>query len=106
MVLTERKADRTIICLRGEHDAFTADALSEAVARAMARGEGDLVIDLSNVKFMAVATVGVIIRAQALLRLQSRSVVLRSPSACAQRVLELCGVADLVERGPAAGGGP
>lgn len=106
MVLTDRKADRTVICLRGEHDAFTAGTLSEAVARAMALGEGDLVLDLRDVEFMAVATVRVILDAQELLRLQSRSVVVRSPSACAQRVLELCGVADLFEPSPAVGGGP
>lgn len=106
MVRTEIHADRAVICLRGEHDAFTAGALSEAVAAATARSEGDLVVDLSGVEFMAVATVGVLLQARELLGLQSRSVVLRSPSRCAQRVLDLCGVADRFEPSSAVGGGP
>ena len=106
MVLTEYKADRTVVCLRGELDAFTAGALSETIARAMALGEGDLVIDLSGVEFMAVATVGVLCHTGERLRLQSRSLVLRSPSKCVQRVLDLCGVADRFEPRSAVGGGP
>lgn len=85
----------TTICLSGEHDAFNTEAFSFAMARATAAGEGDLVVDLRDVEFMAVATVRVLLDAQELLRRQSRSIVLRSPSACAQRVLDLCGVADL-----------
>jgi anti-anti-sigma factor len=94
------EADRTVVCLRGEHDAFTAAELSEAMTRAMALDEGDLVVDLSGVTFMAVTTVGVVLRARALLRLRSRSLVVRSPSACARRVLDLCGIADLLELRP------
>ena len=95
-----------VIRLSGEHDTFTADALSEAIARATAAGDGDLVVDLRDVEFMAVATVRVILQAQQLLRRQSRSVVLRSPSSCAKRVLDLCGAADLFEPCPVVGGGP
>ena len=103
MVLTESKVDRTIVCLRGEHDAFTAGALSETIAAATARGQGDLVVDLSAVEFMSAATVRVFLQARERLLLQSRSLVLRSPRR-AQRVLDLCGIADRFE--PAAGGGP
>ncbi len=46
---------------------------------------------------MGAATVGVIIRARELLRLRSRSLVLRSPSRCARRILHLCGAADLLD---------
>lgn len=106
MVLTEYKADRTVVCLRGELDAFTAGALSETIARAMALDESDLVIDLSGVEFMAVATVGVLCHTGELLRLQSRSLVLRSPSKCAKRVLDLCGLTDRFEASSVAGGGP
>lgn len=86
---------QSTICLSGEHDAFNADVFSFAIARATATGDGDVVVDLHDVDFMAVATVRVLLHAQELLRRQSRSIVLRSPSACAQRVLELCGVAEL-----------
>lgn len=106
MVLTEHKADSTVVCLRGEFDAFTAGALSETIARSMTLGEGDLVVDLSGVEFMAVTTVRVLCHAEELLRLQSRSLVLRSPSKCAKRVLDLCGLTDRFEPSSAAGGGP
>lgn len=106
MVRTEIQATGAVICLQGEHDAFTAGALSEAIAAATARGEGDLVIDLRDVSFLSVATVGVICQAREVLRAQSRSMVLRSPSPRAQRVLDLCGVADRFEPSSAVSGGP
>lgn len=96
----------TTIFLSGEHDAFNADVFSLAMARATAAGDGDLVVDLHDVQFMAVATVRVLLEAQELLRRQSRSIVLRSPSPCAQRVLALCGVSDLFEASVTAGAGP
>ena len=85
---------------------FSAGALSEAIARAMAAGDGDLVVDLRDVEFMAVATVRVILHAHQQLRPLSRSVMLRSPSPSAQRALAVCGAADLLEPSPAAGVGP
>lgn len=110
MVLTEHETDHTtdhtVICLRGELDAFNAGALSETIARAMALGDGDLVLDLSAVEFMAVATAGVLCHTGELLRLQSRSLVLRSPSRCSKRVLDLCGLTDRFELRSAADGGP
>lgn len=94
------EADRTVVRLGGEHDAFSAAELSEAMTRAMALDEGDLVVDLSEVTFMAATTVGVILRARALLGLQSRALLVRAPSPCARRILDLCGEADLFEVSP------
>lgn len=93
-------ADRTVVWLRGEHDVSTVAALSQTMARAIALDDGDLVVDLSGVQFMDAATVGVIIRARDFLALQSRSLVLHAPSACAARVLDLCALADLLEPKP------
>ena len=93
-------ADRTVVWLRGEHDVSTVAALSQTMARAIALDDGDLVIDLSDVEFMDAATVGVIIRARDFLRLQSRSLALRSPSSCAARILDLCDLGDLLEPRP------
>jgi len=91
--------DCIVVCLRGEHDISTTDALSATMAQAMALGDGDLVVDLSKVDFMGAATVGVIIRTRECLRLQSRSLALRAPSTRAGRVLDLCGV-DFCVPGP------
>ena len=88
----------TVIWLRGEHDMSTVAELSETIARAIALDDADLVVDLADVEYMGAATVGVLSRARELLRARSRSLVLRSPSRCARRVLELCGHADLFYR--------
>jgi anti-anti-sigma factor len=87
----------SVVWLRGEHDLSTVGPLSEILARAIASGHGDLVVDLSEVQFMAAATVGVLRRARQLLGVQSRSLALRSPSRRARRVIELCGDADLIQ---------
>jgi anti-anti-sigma factor len=93
---------RTVVWLRGEHDLSTVDALSETLAGAIALDDADVVVDLSDMQFMGAATVGVLIRARELLRTRSRSLVVRSPSWCARRVLELCGDTGLLDRADAA----
>jgi anti-anti-sigma factor len=95
-----RNPDRTVVWLRGEHDVSTVAALSEIMARAIALDDADVVVDLSDVQFMGAATVGVIIRAREFLRLRSRTLVLRSPSECARRILDVCGHADLLDPRP------
>jgi hypothetical protein len=70
------------------------------VAQAITLGGADLVVDLSRVEFMDAATIGVIVWARELLRARSRSLVVRSPSTCARRVLELCELSDLVDPRP------
>ncbi len=83
--------DRTVVWLRGEHDLATSASLSEAMARAIALDNADLVVDLSEVQFMDTATVQVMVEMRELLRLRSRSLALRAPSPRAQRILGLCG---------------
>jgi anti-anti-sigma factor len=95
-----RDADRAVVWIHGEHDVSTVAALSATLARAIAVDDADLVVDLSGVQFMGAATVGVIIRARDFLGLRSRSLTLRSPSTCAARLLDMCGLADLVELSP------
>ena len=92
--------DPTIALLRGEQDLSTVPALCETLAGAIAVGGADLILDLSAVEFLDASTVRVIVAAGEFLRARSRSLVLRSPSSCAQRVLDLCGLSDLVERNP------
>jgi anti-anti-sigma factor len=91
-----RGPPEVVVCLRGEHDLSTVAESSVTVARAITLGEGDLVVDLSRVVFMDASTVGVILGARELLRVRSRSLVVRSPSTCARRVLELCDLGHLV----------
>lgn len=85
------------VCLRGEHDLSTVAEMSATMAQAIAIGDTDLVVDLSRVELMTAATVGVLVRARELLRIRSRSLVLRSPSARARRILELSDLRGLLE---------
>ncbi len=102
LVVAARDCGRTVVWLRGEHDASTVAALWETMGQAIALDDADLVVDLSGVEFMGSATVGVIIRAREALvpRSRSRSLTLRSPSRCARRVLDLYGLTDLLDSGP------
>lgn len=94
--------DPTVASLRGEQDLSTVPALCETLAGAIAVGGADLILDLSAVEFLDASTVRVIVAAGEFLRARSRSLVLRSPSGCAQRVLDLCGLSGLGERSPCA----
>ena len=51
-----------VVWLWGEHDLSTDDALCATLARAIALDGASLVLDLSEVNFMAPSTLGVIVR--------------------------------------------
>jgi anti-anti-sigma factor len=89
-----------VLWVRGEHDNFTVHELVATMARAITLGDAELVVDLSGVDFMGAATIGVIVGARELLRARSRSLVVRSPSRCARRLLDLCGLAGLIDPRP------
>ncbi len=86
----------TVIRLDGEYDSATTHCLTDTLVRAICRDHADLIVDLSGVTFIGAATIGQLLRARNFLRRQSRSLTLRSPSRCAERVLVLCGLTDLV----------
>lgn len=98
-------APPAVVWLRGEHDASTVARLAATVARAISLDDADLVVDLSGLDFMDAAAAGVITRARDFLSVRSRSLVLRSPSARARRILDACGLGELVEP-PYAHGAP
>ena len=89
--------DPTIASLQGEHDLSTLPSLCETLAGAIAFGGADLILDLRAVEFLDASTVRVIVATSEFLHARSRSLVLRSPSSCARRVLDLCGLSGLVE---------
>jgi anti-anti-sigma factor len=89
-----------VVWLQGDHDLSTDEALSRSLARAIALGGTGLVLDLSEVSFIAVSTLRVIARAQQLLHHGSRSLTVRSPSASARRTIGACGLHDLLGPGP------
>ncbi|HTN80341.1 MAG TPA: STAS domain-containing protein [Acidimicrobiales bacterium] len=93
----------TIASLSGELDISTLPDLCKKLAALIAFGDADLILDLCDVDFLDASAAGVLVRAEEFLTARSRSLVLRSPPACALSVFDLCGLSDLVEpdgRGP------
>ena len=97
---------RIVVWLRGEQDATKAADLAANLAQAAPIGEGDLVVDLSEVELVDGAVVEVLVRCHEALKLRSRRLKLRAPSMSTQRVLDMCGLADLVEPAHTVLGGP
>ena len=93
-------AQPTVVWLTGEHDLANASQLSRVIAETIALDDEDVTVDLSGVSFMSGATIAVLSRANAFLNARSRSLVLRSPSRAATRLLELCGLAHLISPPP------
>lgn len=88
----------SVVRLQGEHDIATRDVLAATIARAIARNEPAVVIDLSEVQFMSAAALGVIVAARQFLRRRSRSLVLRAPSPCVVRIFAVCGLNELFDQ--------
>jgi anti-anti-sigma factor len=93
-----------VVRLQGEYDVGTVAALSAILSRAIALDDADLVLDVSGVSFLDAATVGVIVRARLFLRNRSRGLLLRCPSRCVRRILDICDLTSLIEVGPEVGG--
>lgn len=97
-----REGRRTVVALWGEQDVSTAPSVAEALAGAAASGDGDVVVDLSGVAFMDAAIVGALLQCRRDLRSQARALTVRLPSRQARSVLDLCGLAGLVDSTPSA----
>lgn len=92
-----REGGRVVVWLEGEQDLFTAPALHAVLAAEIVAGRDDLVVDLSGVTFIDGSMVDVLARDRDALRSRDRCLTVRAPSRCAQRMLDLCGLDDLVE---------
>ena len=77
--------------LHGEHDISTAPTLAAILAQAIELEEdGDVVADLSDVRFMDASTLTVLLRARDDLIARHRNLLLARPSPIASRLLEVC----------------
>ena len=90
--------DRTVVWLNRAYDIATLTALAAGLAAAVALDDADLVVVLSEVQFIVPATIGMLVRAR------SRRLTVRNPPRCAQRVLDVCRLADLTDTEPADAG--
>jgi anti-anti-sigma factor len=97
--LVTREGGRTVIWLDGEYDIATVLTVADSLSTAISVDDNDVVVDLGGVTFISTATIDVLIRGQRSLKARDRRLTLRSPSRRASRVLELCGLTDLVEPG-------
>ena len=109
--LVSRDGERAVVWLEGEQDIATVGVLADTLANVVSADDADLIVDLSGVTFMSTATIDELILSRNLLVGQSRTLMLRSPSKCARRLLDLCGLAGLVEPSeeatrPPGGGSP
>lgn len=95
---TQSSSACTVVWLRGDHDVTTRIAIAVGIARAAQRDELPVLVDLSAVTFMDASTVGVIVGSRNRLLSRGQSLNVRAPSPPALRVLELCGLAHLVQR--------
>ena len=95
--LVSRDGEQAVVWLDGEQDIATADVLADTLAKAISADDANLIVDLSGVTFMSTATIDELIRARNLMLGLSRNLTLRSPSRCVRRLLDLCGLAGLVE---------
>jgi anti-anti-sigma factor len=84
--------DPTVVWLTGEHDISTDGALSRVLARAIALGATALVVDLSEIGFMAASTLGTIVRAREYLRRRPGSLTVRSVPPFILRIIDICGL--------------
>jgi len=88
---------RAVILLRGEWDFSTKRVLADVLSRAIASGEGGLVIDLSEAEFIDTAAGRALAVCRGYLDRQDRSMAIWSPSRLAIRVLDLFGLTDLID---------
>lgn len=93
---SDQRDSARVVAISGEHDPSTVSALSEMIRSTMAI-DADLVVDASEVTFLDASTIGVLIWAQNLLRDRSRSLIVRSPSTCVSRILQICDLVELME---------
>jgi anti-anti-sigma factor len=95
--LVSRDGERAVVWLDGEHDIATEAILADTLAKTTSACDANLVVDLSGVTFMSIATIDQLLRARNLLLGLSRNLTLRSPSKCARRLLAVCGLTRLEE---------
>jgi len=92
-----REGERIVVWLSGDQDVGTVPILAEALAKAIADDEVDLVVDLSQVSFIDAATFHMLLRGQAYLQQRSRDLTLRALSPRAQRIVDLCELVSLTD---------
>ena len=82
-----------IVTASGQLDLAVNDALRDVLARL----DGAVIVDLSNVTFIDSSAIGVLVGAQTRLTEAGGTLRLRNPQDLPRRVLEIVGLADWIE---------
>ena len=85
------------VAVRGEVDIHTTPRLSAALDDAARDGHGAFVVDLSDVEFLDSTGVAALVRMRAVLGRDDRPLGVVCPPGPVRRMLELAGIADLLE---------
>jgi anti-anti-sigma factor len=99
-----REGNRTVVWLSGEYDIANMTALADELAAAIGLDNADLVVDMTEVQFIDVATIGVLVRAHSFLLRRSHRLTLRNPAKCVRRVIDILGLAQLIDSAPSDAG--
>ena len=94
-LVVELSLDETKVAtvrVSGELDLATVDQLRDVIARAVAVGVEQIVFDLADITFMDSSGITVLLEAVA----RRESVLVRSPSIAARRIIETTGLADIL----------
>ena len=87
----------TVVELRGEGDLSTLPVIVGALVRAISDHDGPVIVDLAGLTFVDTGAVRAFGRAWKFLDDRGRTLVLRSPSRLALRIITLLGISHLVE---------
>lgn len=90
----------TVVTLVGEADISTRSDVVDTLARAIAEGDGPVVIDLVQTEFIDTSIARVLDRAWQFLADRDRQLILRSPSEAVLRVLDFFNLSRLIEPSP------
>lgn len=90
--MVERGGNARVLALRGELDAYAAPELQERLADALEPGDGDVVVDLSDVTFLDSTILGLLAAGLRRAREQGNELRLVLPSGPARRIFELTGL--------------
>lgn len=89
-----------VVWLWGEHDLSTVSSVTSALLAAVGAADRDVVVDLSEVTFMDASILGQLVHGQQFLATHGHSLCVRAPHLMQSKVLEICGLADLIEAEP------
>lgn len=90
------EGDDIVVWLDGEHDASNQALTAQTFTRAIEMGSAEVIVDMRCVEFMGAALISTLVRARANARSSDRSLRVRDPSRCAMRVLEICGLLEIL----------